>query len=172
MFRLLDHGLSSQDRLFPLESHPKEERLTWSVASSIAAAAAVLKLCWGRVSGGEVHYLTIQPQPTNELKSWPIIIALEQALGRYDELDSHPYLDVKIYSDSKYAILYMNERIHTWFRNGQTNSRNQPISNQDLIQEAFGSGRQGEGAGQGGIYLDSEENHEADGLCNDCMDEQ
>lgn len=41
-----------------------------------------------------------------------MIIALEQALEKYDELDGSPWLDVKIYTDSKYLIGCMTDWIY------------------------------------------------------------
>ena len=41
-----------------------------------------------------------------------IIIALEQALEKYHDLDGTPRIDVKIYTDSKYVIGCMTDWIY------------------------------------------------------------
>jgi ribonuclease HI len=84
-----------------------------------------------------IQNLPSDPPPTNqraELRG--IIIAIEQALVRYRELGSNPELDVKIYTDSTYAIPCMTRWVHTWRNNGWLNESGRTISNKDLVHEA------------------------------------
>ena len=87
---------------------------------AIGAAAAVFQLKWGRQKAW-TRVLPDYPRPTNQrAEITAIILALELALERYRNLDSYPWLDVKIYSDSKYAVNCMNEWIHKWSNSKST----------------------------------------------------
>ena len=68
--------------------------------------------------------------------SIPAILALQQALERYKVLDSDPYLDITISSDSWYAVNYMNELVCKWSKNGWVNAAGFQVVNRDLIQKA------------------------------------
>lgn len=67
-----------------------------------------------------------------------IILALEQAIETRRELDSNPYMDVTIYTDSKYAHGCMTKWYSKWQNNGFINSAGFPVANRDLIEEALG----------------------------------
>ncbi|CZR64411.1 uncharacterized protein PAC_14309 [Phialocephala subalpina] len=105
---------------------------------SIGAAAAVFKFR----SGGHTAWTRrlesgSDPAPTNQrAEITAIIIALQEALNKYHSLDSYPWLDMKIYSDSKYAIGCMNEWIYKWSNNGWINSQGYEVAYRDLIQKA------------------------------------
>ncbi|OAA49394.1 pyridoxine kinase [Metarhizium rileyi] len=103
---------------------------------AVAAAAAAVKKrngkyhCWTRS-------LPLYPTPTNQrAEITAIIMALEVALERYRDLDTNPYMDVTIYSDSRYAIGCMTKWIYKWSRNGWTNAAGFEVANRDLIEEA------------------------------------
>jgi len=59
-------------------------------------------------------------------------MALDLALERHQELDS-PLMNIKIYSDSKYAIGCMTVEAHKWQRNGYRTSADYEIKKEDNI---------------------------------------
>ncbi|KAI1654461.1 ribonuclease H-like domain-containing protein [Daldinia decipiens] len=65
-----------------------------------------------------------------------IIIALEWALEKYDELESEPKLAVSIKSDSRYAVNCMSKWVYKWCNNGWINAKGDEVANRDLIEEA------------------------------------
>ncbi|KAH7111352.1 ribonuclease H-like domain-containing protein, partial [Dendryphion nanum] len=77
------------------------------------------------------------PYPTNQrAEITAIIIALEQALQKYDSLETSPYMDMTAMSDSKYAIQCMANWIYKWSQNGWVNAARYQVANQDLIKRA------------------------------------
>lgn len=81
---------------------------------AIGAAAAVFQFKWGKQRAW-TRVLPRHPRPTNQrAEITAIILALELALERYRNLDSYPWIDVKIYSDSKYAVNCMNVWMDKW----------------------------------------------------------
>ncbi|TVY13489.1 Ribonuclease H [Lachnellula arida] len=110
---------------------------------SIGAASAVFKYRAGRKRAWTTD-LPESPLPTNQrAEITAIILALEQALLKYGRIQSNPRqgiprLDVKIYSDSKYAIGCMTEWISKWRDNGWKNAAGKPVANRDLIMMASG----------------------------------
>jgi len=139
---------------------------------SIAAAAAVFKLKWGRRQTWTKR-LPQYPTPTNQrAEISAIIIALQQALARYDQLDSNPWLDVTIYSDSKYAIGCMTDWINKWRQNGWTNSAGYEVANRDLIEEADDLDTRLRREGDVDyVWIPRAENQDADEACNDVLDD-
>jgi ribonuclease HI len=102
-----------------------------------------------------------------------IILALEQALDKYEKLHSYPKVKVEIFSDSKYAIGCMTEWIYKWSGNGWTNATGNPVANQDLIKEA--SDLEDRLKTKGRVkytWIPRAENKVADRSCNDALDEQ
>ena len=106
-------------------------------AEAIGAAACVIHMRAGRT---KTRTCAIPPNenPTNKrAKLTAIILALQQALAKYDKLHSAPYLEVTIYTDSKYAHGWMSRwRYHTW-KYPWVNSQGNAVANVDLIKEAF-----------------------------------
>jgi len=139
---------------------------------SIGAAVAVFQLKFGAQKRW-YKILPRQPPPTNQrAEITAIIVALEQALEKYEELDTNPWLDVKIYSDSKYAIGCMTDWIYKWSRNGWRNSAGNPVANRDLIQKASDlDDRLKEEGSVEYIWIPREENQDADEFVNEVMDE-
>jgi len=87
-------------------------------AGTIGAAAAVFKTKYGTHKAWTIK-LPGHPRPTNQrAEITAIIVALLQALKKYRELASNPWLDVTIYSDSRYAVDCMTKWIYKWSRNG------------------------------------------------------
>lgn len=140
---------------------------------AIGAAAAVFKKKYGGYDAW-TKSLPSYPPPTNQrAEITAIILALEQALERLKELDTNPYLDVKIYSDSRYAIGCMTNWIYKWARNGWINAAGNEVANRDLIQEASDlDDRLKEEGDVEYIWIPREENELADRLCNEDMDKQ
>ncbi|EED13827.1 ribonuclease H1, putative [Talaromyces stipitatus ATCC 10500] len=142
---------------------------------SIAAAAACIQHrsgnynCFTRV----VNESPDGDPPTNQrAEITAIIIALEIAVEKYRELDGNPYLELEIFSDSKYAVNCMNEWIYKWERNGYINSAGNPVANQDLIREA--SGLDDDLNEEGRVtytWIPRERNEVADKWCNKELDE-
>ena len=140
---------------------------------AIGAAAAVFKNKFGKYDTW-TKSLPPDPPPTNQrAEITAIILALEQALEKFEGLDTNPRIHVKIYSDSKYAIGCMTNWIYKWARNGWINAAGNEVANRDLIQEASDlDDRLKETGDVEYICIPREENQLADRLCNEDMDKQ
>lgn len=102
-----------------------------------------------------------------------IILALELALEKYQQLDTNPRISLTIYSDSRYAVGCMTEWIYKWCRNGWVNAAGNPVVNQDLIQKASDLDDRVKELGSVTYqWISRESNSVADELCNNCLDEQ
>jgi len=142
-------------------------------AGSIAAAAAVMKKKYGKIEYW-TRSLPQIPTPTNQrAEITAIILALDVALEKMEQLDTNPYLDVTIYSDSKYAVECMNNWIYKWTRNGWTNSAGYQVANRDLIQHASElDDRLKEEGDVEYVWIPREQNELADRYCNEALDRQ
>lgn len=99
-------------------------------------------------------------------------MALEWALEKYDELDSYPDLDVRIHTDSRYAVGCMDNWIYKWVRNGWVNSAGNEVANRDLIEEASDLDDKVKDLGAVRyIWVPRSENEDADRHCNEELDE-
>ncbi|KAK2612326.1 hypothetical protein QQS21_001590 [Conoideocrella luteorostrata] len=108
-----------------------------------------------------------------EMELTAIILALQRALEKVDELDTNPYLNVKIYSDSRYAINCMTNWIYKWVKNGWITAAGNEVANRDLLQEASDlDDRLAELGDVEYIWIPRENNQYADRLCTEDMDEQ
>nr|KMM71100.1 hypothetical protein CPAG_07407 [Coccidioides posadasii RMSCC 3488] len=140
-------------------------------SNAIAAAAAVLQYRWGN----NYKYRTCQVsgEATNQrAEITAIILGLQMALDRYEELDTSPSIDVTIYSDSRYAIGCMTEWIYKWSNNGWTNSRGEEVANRDLIQEASDLDDDVQDLGSVTYrWIPREDNDLADKHCNEKLDD-
>ncbi|KAF3193863.1 hypothetical protein TWF106_006802 [Orbilia oligospora] len=86
---------------------------------STAVAAACLFTRRGFYISKVKHLPPDNPVPTNQrAEILAIIMALKWALVRYSELSAGPYIDVRIKSDSEYAIKSMTTWIYKWIHNG------------------------------------------------------
>lgn len=113
------------------------------------------------------------PRPTSQCAGiTAIILALEDALEKYDKLDSLPHLDPTTYLDSRYTIGCMNEWIYKWVRSDWINSAGNEVANRDLIEEASSLDDKVKEIGDV-IYkfFPREQNQDADSYCNEEMDE-
>jgi ribonuclease HI len=105
---------------------------------AVGAASAIFVGKDGQPSETWAYRLPEYPNPTNQrAELTAIIIALKQALQKYDGRNTHPNLDLTVLSDSKYAIGCMNSWIHKWSRKGWINSAGNGVANQDLLKEAY-----------------------------------
>ena len=106
-------------------------------SDAIGAAACVIYMRGGRTKTW-TRAIPPDEHPTNQrAEITAIILALEQALAKYDKLHSAPYLEVTIYTDSKYAHGWMSTwRYHAW-KYPWVNSQGNAVANADLIKEAF-----------------------------------
>lgn len=141
---------------------------------SIGAAATCFKN-----RQGEHNYWTRgldrnEAIPTNQrAEIEAIILALELALDKYQDLDSNPYLQVTIFSDSKYAIGCMTDWIYKWCGNGWRNAAGNPVANQDLIRKASDLDDRLRGEGEVKYtWIPRSQNEVADRHCNEAMDRQ
>lgn len=140
---------------------------------AIGAAAAVFKTKYGKYDAQALS-LPSYPTPTNQrAEIAAIILALEQALEKYDALDTRPWLDLRIYSDSRYAVEYMNNWIYKWSGNGWINAAGNTVANRDLLEEASDLDDRLRGEGDVKyIWIPREENEIADRYCNQVLDSQ
>lgn len=103
---------------------------------STGVAAAVFRTRWWTWFRASVRELPDRPQPTNQrAEITAIMLAIEKALERIEELDRSPKVRVVIYSDSVYAVKCMTTWVHKWANNGWVNSRGLEVANRDLIEE-------------------------------------
>jgi len=140
-------------------------------AGSRGAAAAVFKR---RDGGREVSTLLLPdyPRPTNQrAELTAIIMAQEQALEKLDRMHMSPYLNLRIYSDSQYAIRCLMEWLPIWCNNGWRNAEGRPVANRDLIQKASDlDDILNERGRVEYLWIPREENWEADEWCNRALD--
>ncbi|CAF9928220.1 MAG: hypothetical protein ALECFALPRED_003982 [Alectoria fallacina] len=108
-----------------------------SQTGPIAAAAVVMtnkyshRTIWTR-------RLPSSPVPTSQrAKLCAIILALEQAQLKAQQMRSRPHMDITILTDSKYVIGCMTEWCQKWMRNGFRSSRGREVANRDLIERAL-----------------------------------
>jgi ribonuclease HI len=140
---------------------------------AIGAAAAAFKNRWRKYRGW-TRILPSNPRPTNQrAEITAIILALEKSVERFEQLDHNPKLDVRIYSDSKYAVQCMEEWIYKWANTGWRNSRGAPVANRDLLEEASElDDRLREEGRVKYIWIPRGENEVADRFCNEALDQQ
>ena len=106
----------------------------------IGAAACVIHMRAGRTKT-RTRAIPPDENPTSKrAQITAIILALQQALARYSKLHSAPYLQVTIYTSSKYAKSWMSAwKHHTWkdssAKHKWLNYRGNAPANMDLIQE-------------------------------------
>lgn len=139
---------------------------------AIGAAACVSQEKWGKSKTWEER-LPNSPAPTNQrAELTAIILALEVGWGRYTSLDSNPYMEVTIYTDSKYALGCMTEWKSKWLRNGYTTSAGHEVVNRDLIEEAYELYDRLASEGEVNfVWIPRGENQDADTEVNNLLDE-
>ncbi|KAI0423694.1 ribonuclease H-like domain-containing protein [Xylaria sp. FL1042] len=140
---------------------------------AVGAAACVLKTRSGSSISQTLRLPRDEDIPTNQrAEITAIIMALEWALEKYEELNSYPRLVLRIHSDSRYAIGCMDNWIYKWARNGWQNAAGYEVANRDLIEKASDLDDKVKELGSVDyIWVPRSENEEADELCNDMLDE-
>lgn len=140
---------------------------------AFGAAACCLMKSHNRGYSWTSKRLPQYPTPTNQrAELCAIILALEWALEKYDELDSYPNLDVRIHTDSRYAVGCMKTWIYKWAENGWVNSAGNEVANRDLIQRASDlDDRVAELGSVSYIWVPRSENEDADRHCNEILDD-
>lgn len=144
-------------------------------SDSIGAAACCFQRPYGNRYTYKTRVLDDYPvPPTNQrAEITAIIMALEWALERFDELDGYPSLRVTIKSDSRYAVECMSNWIYTWVQNGWLNSRGREVVNRDLIERASDlDDRVKELGNVEYIWVPREDNVDADERCQEVLDEE
>ncbi|KAK6499903.1 hypothetical protein TWF481_010259 [Arthrobotrys musiformis] len=139
---------------------------------STAVAAACLFTRNGFHKTKVKHLPPNNPVPTNQrAEIMAIIMALKWALARYSELSAEPYMDVRIKSDSKYAITSLTTYIHKWIDNGWYNASGRPVANTDLFRLAFALENKISYIGKVTYtWIPREENLDADIECKEALD--
>jgi ribonuclease HI len=141
---------------------------------AIGAAAVGLKSPRGGFQDSSTEALPSSPTPTNQRAELSaIILALKKALERRRELYNNPRLEVTIHSDSRYAVGCMMEWADGWEQNGWRNCRGEKVANRSLIKEALALENKVMVSGKLRYeYIRRNRNRYADGLCNECLDQQ
>ncbi|KAL3455760.1 ribonuclease H-like domain-containing protein [Aspergillus heterothallicus] len=137
------------------------------------AAAVAVKRRNGTYIGW-YRTLPSSPTPTNQrAELTAVIMALKKVLERYEFLNQGPYMDVTIYSDSRYVVDCMTKWVYKWSANGWVNAKGDEVANQDLIREAS---RLDDEVGEIGdvsyVHIPRANNRYADNLCKECLDQQ
>lgn len=139
----------------------------------IGAAAAAFKQKSGEFRAW-TRSMPSYPTPTSQrAEITAVILALQHALKLYDSLEANPHLEVKIYSDSRYAIGCMNRMIPIWAENGWINAAGREVANRDLIEKV--SDLNNELRQEGTVeyqWLPRGHNHIAGDFCTEELDEQ
>ena len=105
-------------------------------SNAIGAAAVIVEQRWGR-SKTYTYRLSSPPRPTSQrAELLAIVRALELAQEKADELDDSPYMEVTIFTDSKYAHGCMTDWSFKWRNNGWINAAGNDVANRDLIEQA------------------------------------
>ena len=138
---------------------------------AIGAAACVIHMKAGRKKT-RTRAIPPDENPTKKRAHiTAIILALQQALAKYERLHSAPYLQVTIYTGSRMVQGLMSTFIHQWVKNGWLTSRGIPVANQDLMKEASKLDKAVRGLGDVEyIWIPRSQNSEADEAANSVMD--
>ncbi|KAI0870810.1 ribonuclease H-like domain-containing protein [Hypoxylon argillaceum] len=139
---------------------------------AIGAAAC----CYVRKNGSfdvRTKRLRRRPAPTNQrAEITGIIEALLWAFERSKKLHSSPWLDIRIHTDSKYAIGCMTTWIDKWANNGWVNSSGNEVANRDIIELAYEIEDMVKEIGTVSYkWIPRSKNTLADSYCNEMLDE-
>lgn len=105
---------------------------------AIGAAACVIMGRRGQLVTWTTELPRSHPTPTNQrAELQAIIIALEQGWEKYLEMRNNPYMDVTIFTDSKYALGCMTQWKQKWLGNDFTAAAGYEVVNRDLIEYAY-----------------------------------
>ncbi|KAI0009936.1 ribonuclease H1 [Xylariaceae sp. FL0662B] len=141
---------------------------------TVGAAAAVLQ------TRGDTHYYRTRklpfsqlPRPSNQRSEMTgILLGLQWGLERAAELRNRPRMDLRIYSDSRYAVTVMTHLVYKWMENHWRNANDAEIANRDLIQTAVGMDQELKKMGTVSyIWISKSENVKAIVYCNRALNE-
>ena len=141
------------------------------VPGAIGAAACVIHMKAGRKKT-RTRAIPPDENPTKKrAEITAIILALQQALARYEKLHSAPYLQVTIYTGSRMVQGLMSTFIHQFAKNGWLTSSGTPVADQVLMKEAS---RLDDAVRELGdveyIWVPRSQNSEADEVANSVVD--
>ncbi|KAI4233503.1 MAG: hypothetical protein LQ349_004383 [Xanthoria aureola] len=106
-------------------------------SNATAAAACVIHKKWGRWETWS-RRLPSSPRPTNQAAEiTAIIIALEKAIDKSNEMSFCPFMKVYITTDSRYAHGCMTVWRDKWVDNGWVNAAGRDVANRDLLERAL-----------------------------------
>ncbi|KAL8657537.1 MAG: hypothetical protein Q9226_001815 [Calogaya cf. arnoldii] len=101
-----------------------------------------------------------------------IILALEKAVEKSNEMSFNPFMKVTITTDSKYAHGCMTEWIFKWVQNGWLNAAGKDVANRELLERALELEAKIEEHGDVRYgWVPREQNTEADRAANQELDE-
>ncbi|KAJ7818546.1 ribonuclease H1, partial [Mycena olivaceomarginata] len=131
--------------------------------------------------GNQSVPLPSHPTPTNQslAELTAIIPALQFVHEKQVQIcasaECPPFFSVTIHADSKYAVDCLNKWVLKWIQNGWRTSKNKPVANADLIEEAHNLRLKIKGSFKGGRiifrWIPRAENGKADKFANDACDE-
>ncbi|KAL9630245.1 MAG: hypothetical protein Q9164_006521 [Protoblastenia rupestris] len=145
-------------------------------SNAVGAAAVVQVQRWGRdkiyteTLSGSRH----EPHPTSQRAELAaVVLALQTAINKRDELDDNPRLSVNIHTDSRYAHSCMTEWYDKWENNGWRNARGEKVVNRDLVKKALELERDLlNKACVNWHWVPRDQNEAADKAVNDALDEE
>ncbi|KAL8851770.1 MAG: hypothetical protein Q9221_003380 [Calogaya cf. arnoldii] len=106
-------------------------------SNATASAACVIHMKWGRSKTWSL-LLPSYPRPTNQAAEiTAIILALEKAVEKSNEMSFNHFMKVTITTDSKYAHGCMTEWRFKWVQNGWLNAAGRDVANRELLERAL-----------------------------------
>ncbi|KAI8625532.1 ribonuclease H-like domain-containing protein [Xylariaceae sp. FL1651] len=113
------------------------------------------------------------PQPTSQrAELTAIILELEWAVEECERPDSYP-MNIRIYSDSSYAVRSLNTWRYNWAQSGWQRPNGAPVANQDLFNDIWSLERQvGQFRTIDYRWVPREANSNANWECNQALNEQ
>ncbi|KAM0512305.1 hypothetical protein ACHAPE_009001 [Trichoderma viride] len=143
------------------------------VPGTLGAAAAAFKTRDGTYHAWTRSMPPYPPPSRNRAVLFGIIEALRQVLDRLGQLYGPPYLVVRIYLDSQYAVRCMTSGIYRWVENGWRNAAGKQVCNRDLLEEAAIFDDRVKMYGEVDyVWVPKEENTYAYNLCTEDIDRQ
>ncbi|EKD14370.1 uncharacterized protein L3040_008274 [Drepanopeziza brunnea f. sp. 'multigermtubi'] len=146
--------------------------------STIGGAAAVLTYGFGNDSPEicdhflrSSNYHGAPPVTRKRAVITAVIIALLKALQKHYELGTDPYLNVEIYTDSRYVISCMTDWQYLWRSQNWITTARREVANRDLIEAAVElNDRLMEKGRVGYIWIPQSQNQIAVRACIEVMD--
>lgn len=140
-------------------------------SDAVAAAAAVRMDRFGRYWHRQRRLSGRNIATNQRAEITAIILGLEMALEKYQDLNGCPRLKVTIHSDSQYAVKCLDQWVYKWANNGWINCQGREVANRDLIEKASNlDDRIRELGNVQYVWIPRCENSLADKHCNEEMD--